>query len=160
VRIVVEQKLRTRTLVSWLAALAVLEPATVFTIVLVNHAPIGGVVVAIIATILLWTVLLLAARVVVRVIRDVPEEPVLEIVYGIGIRLTQRFTKSEIASVKEIVINPWTSGGWGYRGSLRLMKQAALITRKGPGLELGLSGNRRFRVSVDAPQKFVEALQS
>ncbi|MHB8295612.1 MAG: hypothetical protein ACYDH5_13515, partial [Acidimicrobiales bacterium] len=39
--------------------------------------------------------------------------------------------------------------GWGYRGSLRLFGRAAVIVRKGEGLELSLIGGQSFVVTVD-----------
>lgn len=39
--------------------------------------------------------------------------------------------------------------GWGYRGSLRLFGRAAVIVRKGEGLELSLTGGKSFVVTVD-----------
>lgn len=39
--------------------------------------------------------------------------------------------------------------GWGYRGSLRLFGRAAVIVRKGEGLELSLTGGQSFVVTVD-----------
>jgi hypothetical protein len=51
-------------------------------------------------------------------------------------------------------------GGWGYRGSLRLMRRAALVTRRGNALELELSRRRRFIVTVDEPDEFVSALRA
>ena len=50
------------------------------------------------------------------------------------------------------------TGGWGYRGSLRLFKRAALVTRRGEALELTLTRKRRFIVTVDDPAVFVAAL--
>jgi len=160
VRVVVEQNLSTKTIFFLLVAIAIVEPVTVFTIVLLNHASALGLIVASLVTLLLWSVSSLAIRVVVRVVRDVPDEPVFEVVYGASWHITQRFSKSQIESVREVDINPLMSGGWGYRGSLRLIKQASLITRRGPGIELGLIGNRHFRVTVDNPRQFVDALES
>jgi hypothetical protein len=42
-------------------------------------------------------------------------------------------------------------GGWGYRGSLKLMKQAAVVLRAGPGLRLDMTGGRVFVVTIDDP---------
>jgi hypothetical protein len=39
--------------------------------------------------------------------------------------------------------------GWGYRGSLRLFGRAAVIVRKGEGLELALTSGQSFVVTVD-----------
>jgi hypothetical protein len=49
-------------------------------------------------------------------------------------------------------------GGWGYRGSLKLFRRAALATRRGEALEIQLIGKRRFIVTVDNPEDYVAAL--
>jgi hypothetical protein len=49
-------------------------------------------------------------------------------------------------------------GGWGYRGSLKLFRRAAVVTRLGEALQVDLTGARRFCVSVDDPAAFVAAL--
>ena len=43
-------------------------------------------------------------------------------------------------------------GGWGYRGSLALVKKAAIVLRAGPGLRLDLLNGRTFVVTIDDPQ--------
>lgn len=55
----------------------------------------------------------------------------------------------ELASV--IDVRPMEWGGWGYRGSLKLMKQAAVVHRAGPGIRLDLSDGKVFVVTVDDP---------
>ncbi len=54
-----------------------------------------------------------------------------------------------IETVEVIDIRPMRRGGWGYRGSLRLFRQAGWILRRGEGLKLGLAGRRQFAVTVD-----------
>ncbi|NNF65418.1 MAG: DUF1648 domain-containing protein [Acidimicrobiia bacterium] len=56
----------------------------------------------------------------------------------------------ETASVIDIRPRDW--GGWGYRGSLKLMNQAAVVHRAGPGLRLDLTDGKVFAVSVDNPE--------
>jgi hypothetical protein len=46
-------------------------------------------------------------------------------------------------------VDPRRYGGWGYRGSLRLYRRAALNLRKGAGLRLELHDGRVFVVTVD-----------
>lgn len=46
-------------------------------------------------------------------------------------------------------VRPRSWGGWGYRGSLRLMGKAAVVVRAGQGLRLDLEGDRFFLVTVD-----------
>ena len=67
-------------------------------------------------------------------------------------------TRIPIPSIREVElanVDPPKSGGWGYRGSLRWQKAAALNVRRGPGLRLkldGVTGERRFLVTVDQPE--------
>jgi hypothetical protein len=70
-----------------------------------------------------------------------------------------RIPLSEVREVAVVEVNPSASGGWGYRGSLRLFGRAAVILRRGPGLRLLLDGGRRFLVTVDNPEGAVQILQ-
>ena len=56
-----------------------------------------------------------------------------------------------IASASVIDVRPMEWGGWGYRGSLKLMKQAAVVHRAGPGIRLDLKDGKVFVVTVDDP---------
>jgi len=58
----------------------------------------------------------------------------------------------EIRTASVIDIRPMEWGGWGYRGSLKLMNQAAVVHRAGPGLRLDLTGGKVFAVTVDNPE--------
>jgi hypothetical protein len=58
----------------------------------------------------------------------------------------------EIEAARAVEWEPLRGGlvtGWGYRGSLRLMKRAGWVLRRGPALELDLTGGRHFVVTVD-----------
>lgn len=57
-----------------------------------------------------------------------------------------------IAAVEAIDLKPVEWGGWGYRGSLKLLRQAAVVLRAGPGLRVDLVDGRRFAVSIDDPE--------
>jgi len=57
-----------------------------------------------------------------------------------------------ITSASAIDVRPMEWGGWGYRGSLTLMKRAAVVLRAGPGLRLDLNGGKVFVVTVDDPE--------
>ena len=46
-------------------------------------------------------------------------------------------------------LRPVRYGGWGDRGSLRVLKKAAVVLRRGPGVIFALTGNRRYIVTVD-----------
>lgn len=56
-----------------------------------------------------------------------------------------------IATVSAIDVRPTEWGGWGYRGSLKFMKRAAVVLRSGPGLRLDLTNGKTFVVTVDDP---------
>lgn len=59
---------------------------------------------------------------------------------------------ADILRVEAIDVRPLESGGWGYRGSLRLLGRAAIVLRAGPGLRLDLRSGRKLTVTVDDPQ--------
>ena len=56
-----------------------------------------------------------------------------------------------IESASAIEVNPLQWGGWGYRGSLKLAKRAAVVLRRGPGLRLDLSDGSVFVITVEDP---------
>ena len=60
---------------------------------------------------------------------------------------------SRIAAARAIDIHPPDWGGWGYRGSLTVMRRAAVVLRAGPGIRLDLHGGRVFAVTIDNPDK-------
>jgi len=57
-------------------------------------------------------------------------------------------------------LRPVRYGGWGYRGSLHLLKKAAVILRRGPGVIFALTGDRRYIVTVDDAETLAEVVQS
>jgi hypothetical protein len=61
----------------------------------------------------------------------------------------QRIALEDIDGVDVTDLSPLRWGGWGYRGSLRFGGRAAWVARKGPALELALTGGRRLLVTVD-----------
>ncbi len=103
-------------------------------------------------------VLFLFWRVIVRVV-ETPEGRALEVLYGPGGIVRQTFEHGELEEAHARDFSFAQMGGWGYRGSLRLLRQAALVTRRGEALELILRGKRRFIVTVNEPEEFIEALQ-
>ena len=100
----------------------------------------------------------LLARVDVRVV-DAPDGRCLEVVYGKGV-VRQVIPASTIDRVDVVDVSPWHWGGFGYRGSLRLLGRAALVTRPGPGLRVTLASGRRFVLTVDEPAAFADALRA
>jgi hypothetical protein len=115
------------------------------------------VVVALVALVLL--LFLLALRIVVQVVSS-PEGPYLRVAYGPGGLVRQVFPVKAIVSASVEDVSFLHSGGWGYRGSLVVVRRATLATRRGAALQLVLSRGRRFTVTVDAPEAFVLALQA
>jgi hypothetical protein len=107
----------------------------------------------------LVAVMLLFTHVVVRVVQSESGRG-LEILYGPGGFVRQAFEPAEIEGAYARNFSFAEMGGWGYRGSLRLMRRAALVTRRGNALELELSRRRRFIVTVDEPDEFVSALRA
>ncbi len=73
-------------------------------------------------------------------------------------RTTIRVERVRVASVIEV--NPSEWGGWGYRGSLTLMKRAAVVLRAGPGIRLDLLDGKVFVVTVDNPHDGVALLNA
>ncbi len=60
---------------------------------------------------------------------------------------------SRIATAQAIDIHPTHWGGWGYRGSLTLMKRAAVVLRAWPGIRVDLHDGKIFAVTIDDPDK-------
>lgn len=73
-------------------------------------------------------------------------------------RTNVRVDQIEQATV--IDVRPMQWGGWGYRGSLKLMKQAAVVHRAGPGVRLDLKDGKVFVVTVDNPETPVALLNA
>jgi hypothetical protein len=57
-------------------------------------------------------------------------------------------------------LRPVRYGGWGYRGSLHLLKKAAVVLRRGEGVIFALTGNRRFILTVDDAESLARTVQS
>lgn len=68
---------------------------------------------------------------------------------------TERIKTASVIDVK-----PMQWGGWGYRGSLKLMRKAAVVHRAGPGIRLDLNDGRVFVVTVDDPDVPVALLNT
>ena len=65
-----------------------------------------------------------------------------------------------IERARTIDVRPKEWGGWGYRGSLKLMHRAAVVHRAGPGIRLDLVDGKAFVVTVDDPDPAVEVLNA
>jgi hypothetical protein len=84
--------------------------------------------------------------------------PALEVRYGPGGFIRQVFTHDRLVNAKAENMSFMEMGGWGYRGSLTILKRAALATRRGDALMVQLDKSKIFIVTVDEPQRFVDAL--
>ena len=57
---------------------------------------------------------------------------------------TSHVAIDKITGADAIVVDPRDHGGWGYRGSRRLLKRAAIVIRRGEGLRLSLVDGTEF----------------
>lgn len=57
-------------------------------------------------------------------------------------------------------LRPVRYGGWGYRGSLRVLKKAAVVLRRGPGVIFALTGDRRYIVTVDEAESLARTVHA
>ncbi len=62
---------------------------------------------------------------------------------------TLRFPIEEILAAEAIDLRPSEWGGWGYRGSVKLIRRAALVSRAGEAIRLELTEARQFAVTCD-----------
>ncbi len=157
--IILQQRLRTGGLSAILGVIFMVLGGAIVTVASTAnsaHTPLIAKCIEYGVPLVLLTLLVLSLRVDVRVVGD-DRGRGLEIVYGFGL-VRQRFQSGEILSAQAHSLSFLEMGGWGYRGSLRFLKYAALATRRGDALELSLSGRRRFVVTVDEPESFVRAL--
>ena len=110
---------------------------------------IGGIVRSPIAFVAVLFALTLAAFAVLHVQAD---RSGLTIHYGPLPFPRTHIDVADIASAEAIDIRPLKWGGWGYRGSLRMTRRAAVVNRGGPGLKLTMNDGRQFAVTVDDPE--------
>jgi hypothetical protein len=64
----------------------------------------------------------------------------------------------DVRAVEMIEVDPSRHGGWGYRGSLRLQRRAAVNLRRGPGVRLTLTNGARFVFTVEDATGAAEAI--
>ncbi len=76
----------------------------------------------------------------------------LRVRYGMFPWPATHISLDQIDEASVIEVNPLDWGGWGYRGTLKLMGQAAVVLRKGPGIRLDLRNDKVFVVTVDDPE--------
>jgi hypothetical protein len=157
--IVLQQQLRTVALAGLLAAFLVVFVAVSFALAAGKGLSATFYVVETIGVLTLAFGLFLFLRIVVRVVVTSTSRT-LEVLYGPGGFVRQVFGPEKLVSVSAGSFSFVQMGGWGYRGSLRLFRRAALATRHGDALDVRLVGGRRFIVTVDRPEEFVAALES
>jgi len=153
--IVIEERLRSGRLVAIL--LAATTAATVSPCRR-RRLPIGRIRLALAGVIVAVTAVLLS-RIVARVV-DTANGRRFEVVYGPGGIVRQSFDADEIESAQATSLSVLRTGGWGYRGSLWVLRRAAVVTRGGDALRLNLVDGRRFAITVDDPAAFADALRS
>ena len=68
------------------------------------------------------------------------------------------FPLEDIEAVTALDVRPSRWGGWGYRGSVRLVRRAAWVLHRGPGIRLELTRSREFVVAVDDAEAGAAAL--
>lgn len=73
----------------------------------------------------------------------------LSLRYGHFGLFRQHIPLATIDGARRIDVRPLAHGGWGYRGSLYLLRKAAVVVRAGDGIELTLKGGRVFVVTVN-----------
>jgi|ERR1700722_86840 len=156
--VIMEQQLRSSWISGIIGGIALLY--VVLATLFLNSAssiPTVALVVVAFAFVVQLTAIVLFLRVVVRVVQMESGRALL-VAYGPGGHLRQVFEPSEIESAQVRELSFTQMGGFGYRGSLRLLRRAALSTRRGDALELHLTRGRKFFVTVDDPADFVSAL--
>ncbi len=158
-RVLIEQRLRTRGLVGFLlAVLAVfLAIAASFMANTTGAVPSSAFAIVGAISLILAIPVFLFWRIDVRIL-DGPTGNALEIAYGPAGVIVQKFGPDKLISASANSFTYLQMGGWGYRGSLRVLRRAALATRRGEALDVQLAGKRRFIVTVDHPEDFVRAL--
>lgn len=157
--IVVEERLRTRVITTALIGVAVLLVGIEVLVVTVVAHQVTWIVWLVFAGAFLLLLIagVVFSRVIVRVLDDAAGRS-LGVLYGPGALVRQRFASYEIETASAQRFSILQLGGWGYRGSLRFMKSAAVATRAGDALVVSLSRGRRFIITVDEPEAFVEGL--
>lgn len=98
------------------------------------------------------TVLSGAACLSLASIRVTADAGGLDVKYGVLPWPSTSIAVDRIESASVIDVRPMEWGGWGYRGTLTLMRQAAVVLRAGPGIRVDLIDGRVFVVTVDDPE--------
>jgi uncharacterized membrane protein len=121
----------------WAAPLAIIS-LTIGLALQFRVPAIGLIQLAVAATCLLFTS-----------IRVTADRNGLRIAYGALRWPVQRIALAEIQQASMLRVKPMEWGGWGYRGSLKLLRRAAIVLRAGEGIRLELAGQRTLVITVD-----------
>jgi hypothetical protein len=98
-----------------------------------------------------------AAALLLAGVATLPFISIRVVVDGDGVRViywrlpwpASRIPLARITGASVIDLRPLKWGGWGYRGSLRLFRKAAVVLRAGEALRLDLVGHGLFVITVD-----------
>lgn len=156
--IILKQRLRTRGLVAilMLVAVVIVNVAVVLPSASAS-VPLVGTIVGYGVVLLLLVIIAMFALVEV-VVTERSDGPALEVRYGPRGIIRQVFVHSRISAAQAKSMGFMEMGGWGYRGSLKVLGRAALATRRGDALVLQIDQKKVFIVTVDNPVSFVTAL--
>lgn len=77
------------------------------------------------------------------------DERAVTVRYGHLGWLRQCIRLDRIRASKALEIEAMEHGGWGYRGSVKLMGRATIMVRSGDALQLDLGAGKRLVISVD-----------
>ncbi|HTQ35910.1 MAG TPA: DUF1648 domain-containing protein [Steroidobacteraceae bacterium] len=107
------------------------------------RAPVAGVIPCIVGL----------ACLVFTSIRVIADRAGVRIAYGPFGWPVQRVQLADIRQATMLHVEPMAWGGWGHRGSLKIMKRAAIVVRAGEGLRLELTGERTLVITVDGAEQ-------
>jgi hypothetical protein len=77
------------------------------------------------------------------------DERAITVRYGHLGWLRQRIRVERVFGAEALEIEAMAHGGWGYRGSVRLLGRAAIVVRSGSAVRLDLGADKRLVISVD-----------
>ena len=140
---------------TWTARAAWAVPAAVVVLVAGVALAVGtGLVVLAVIAVLIAVVFVHFRRITVTV-----DESDLRVAFALPLfRVTVPL--AEIERLEHVPdLRPVRYGGWGYRGSLRLFKKAAVILRRGDGVIFALTGDRRFIITIDEAGSLARTVQ-
>jgi hypothetical protein len=125
-----------------LGAFALMEGA-VLHLALAKQAPGLGLTLDAVHVIIFFTLELFSK------IRVSVDERAITVRYGHVGWLRQRIRLERIFGAESLEIEAMEHGGWGYRGSVRLLGRAAIVVRSGSAVRLDLGAGKRLVISVD-----------